>query len=162
MNKKPSLYQLNKEKWSGKKVLLTTLAMIVLGVLIQLVSSLILTWVLSFFPNLQQSYGELESHLSEKTMMNILYIVVLAPLFEELIFRYAALGLAYRFLPFWVANLIQAVLFALYHFDPVQSVYAFFLAILIGYVLYKTRYMGFVIILHMSVNLSGLLLSDVL
>lgn len=158
MESRPSLFKPDPEKWNIKRLLITALIVAVAGIVIQFVSTLLLNAILPLFPAASESYDVLEAKLSELTPENILYVGLLAPLIEELIFRFAILGLAYNFMPFFLANLIQAVLFGLFHGNVVQVVYAFILGLLIGYVVYKTRYWGFALILHMSINLSGLFL----
>ena len=59
------------------------------------------------------------------TLLYLLRLCVIDPVAEELCFRGVSLAaLGRRGLPFWVANLIQAVLFACFHFNVVQSAYA--------------------------------------
>jgi hypothetical protein len=40
-------------------------------------------------------------------------------------------------MPFWVANILQAVLFGIYHMNPLQGIYAFFIGLFLGYVCHK-------------------------
>lgn len=158
MENKPSLFMPDPEKWNGRKLVIAALLMVLLGIALQCVSTLLLNAILPLFPETMEFYDELEAGLSELTYTNILYVGILAPVIEEIIFRFGILGLAYRFMPFWVANILQALLFGIYHGNVVQFAYAFILGLLIGYVVYRTRYFGFALILHMSINLSGLFL----
>ena len=67
----------------------------------------------------------------------LLYSVLLGPICEELIFRGVTLRLARKALPFWFANLFQAVLFGIYHMNWIQGIYAFAFGILLGYICEK-------------------------
>ena len=53
---------------------------------------------------------------------------------EELIFRGAILDRLYLAFPFWAANLLQALLFGIYHMNLVQGIYAFVLGAVLGLV----------------------------
>ena len=145
---------------SIKRVLLTCLIMIAAGVIIQIVFSNLLNLVFYFLPDLGQKYSNMvEQMVVRPGVMQILYVAVLAPVVEELIFRLGIMGLAGKWLPFAVANVIQAVLFGLYHWNPVQSVYAFLLGMIIGYAVHKSGDVRYGMLLHIAINVSGLLIA---
>lgn len=96
------------------------------------------------------------------TLPYLLRLCVIDPVAEELCFRGVSLAaLERRGLPFWAANLIQAVLFACFHFNVVQSAYALVCALVLGG-LGQRDGIGPSIIAHCVCNLSGLLLGIVL
>lgn len=96
------------------------------------------------------------------TLPYLLRLCVIDPVAEELCFRGVSLAaLERRGLPFWAANLIQAVLFAAFHFNIVQSAYALVCALVLGG-LRQCDGIGGSIIAHCVCNLSGLLLGIVL
>lgn len=64
------------------------------------------------------------------------HAIFVAPLVEELVFRLIFLRAGRMVLPFWAANLIQAVLFAVYHTVTIQKVYGFVMGLIIGGVFY--------------------------
>ena len=67
------------------------------------------------------------------TLPYLLRLAVIDPIAEELCFRGVSLTALERSgLPFWAANLVHAVLFAAFHFNIVQSVYAFICALVLG------------------------------
>ncbi len=140
------------------RILTRSLLMIALGIVIQLASAFFLTAILRSFPALQSDYSELLSRLKTPGLLRILYVAFLAPIAEEMIFRYGLLRLGERFLPFFLANLIQAVLFGFYHGNPVQIVYASLLGLLFGFLVRKTGNVWYVILLHVTINVTGLLL----
>ena len=80
-----------------------------------------------------------------------LYVGIGAPLFEELLFR----GYVLRCLaPYGkrMAVLVSALTFGLFHGNPAQTVYAFAVGILLGYVALEFH-IGWAIVLHMFNNL---------
>ena len=64
--------------------------------------------------------------------VTLLAMAVLTPLAEELIFRSALLDLLASQLPFWLANLAQALLFASFHLEPRQYLPLLVVALLAG------------------------------
>lgn len=65
-------------------------------------------------------------------LLPILYMVILGPIGEELAFRGISQGYAGRVMPFWAANILQALLFGLLHANLVQGAYCFLLGLLQG------------------------------
>lgn len=65
-------------------------------------------------------------------LLPILYMVILGPIGEELAFRGISQGYAGRVMPFWWANILQALLFGLLHANLVQGAYCFLLGLLQG------------------------------
>ena len=91
-------------------------------------------------------------------LFSFLLMVILAPFFEELIFRGIMLdGLLKNYSP-EKSILISSILFGLVHLNPWQFVTGFFMGIFVGWIYYKTKSVMLAIILHASVNLSGFLL----
>lgn len=92
------------------------------------------------------------------TLPYLLRLVVVDPLAEELCFRGVSLTvLEQRGLPFWAANLIQAALFAAFHFNIVQSAYAFACALVLGGLRQRDG-IGSSVVAHCACNLSGVIL----
>lgn len=96
------------------------------------------------------------------TLPYLLRLAVIDPLAEELCFRGVSLTALERSgLPFWAANLVHAVLFAAFHFNIVQSVYAFICALVLGGLRQRDGLCSSVIG-HCACNLSGVILGIVL
>lgn len=96
------------------------------------------------------------------TLPYLLRIAVVDPLAEELCFRGVSLtALERRGLPFWAANLVQAALFAAFHFNIVQSTYAFVCGLVLGGLRQRDGLCSSVIA-HCACNLSGVILGIVL
>lgn len=82
----------------------------------------------------------------------VAYVVIIAPIVEELIFRWSVLDKASRVLPFMAANLLQAIAFGLFHGNMVQGFFASLLGLLLGVVYHKYQNIIAPIILHMIFN----------
>jgi membrane protease YdiL (CAAX protease family) len=77
---------------------------------------------------------------------------VLAPISEELLFRGVLLqGLLRNYRP-WVAIGQTALLFGIVHFNPAQSLNAFFIGLLLGWLYYRTRSLLVCIAVHVLHN----------
>ena len=97
----------------------------------------------------------LTSALSNMSLpMVFLLSVVLAPIFEELVFRYAVIGYIRRYGE-WNAIIVSALIFALIHENIFQFFYAFAVGIIFGYVYVYTRKLIYSIILHCTFNFFG-------
>lgn len=92
----------------------------------------------------------------------VLYVVALGPICEELAFRGLTMGHAGRAVPFWAANVIQALLFAALHMNPIQSIYTFMLGLFFGYLCHVSGNLVLTVALHMIFNVCGLFLNQYL
>ena len=96
------------------------------------------------------------------TLPYLLRLAAIDPLAEELCFRGVSLTALERSgLPFWAANLVQAALFAAFHFNIVQSAYAFVCALVLGGLRQRDG-LGSSAIAHCACNLSGVILGMIL
>ncbi len=98
--------------------------------------------------------GNLDGLLSDISFLMILTTVVLAPIFEELTFRYFTLNKLRKFGD-KTAILISAALFGLFHMNFEQAIYAFAIGLVFGYVACKTGNVIYTIGLHALVNFCG-------
>ena len=81
-------------------------------------------------------YSDYMSTIRSLEPRQIVHTVFVGPLLEELVFRLIFQRAGKMILPFWAANLIQAVLFGVYHTVTIQRVYGFVMGLLIGCVFY--------------------------
>lgn len=96
------------------------------------------------------------------TLPYLLRLAVIDPLAEELCFRGVSLTALERHgLPFWAANFVQAVLFAAFHFNIVQSAYAFVCGLVLGGLRQRDGIVSSAIA-HCTCNLSGVILGMIL
>lgn len=122
----------------------------------QLFVSGILSLLTDYFPKAFEKYGAtIGSILSGSPIMVMVVTIIVAPITEELIFRGVTLHFANRHIPFYLANLLQAVLFGVYHGNLVQGVYAGVLGLVLGFIYQKFRTIYAPILLHMLVNASA-------
>lgn len=140
-----------------------TLAIIVLcAVGIQYTCSYALAIVDIVKPEWMANYNAMmeAAGLTEVGFMTILATVILAPIGEEIIFRGVTLRLAENAgLKFWIANIIQAVLFGIAHLNVVQGIYAFAMGLIIGYIYKKYNSLYVSILLHALINFLGTVVS---
>lgn len=120
--------------------------------------SLILTLIGILLPSSMENYTEMieTSGVSDYSLLWVIGTVILPPIVEETIFR----GLIYRYmrragLAFLAANLVQAVLFGLFHMNLVQGIYAACLGFLLGYLAYRYDSILIPIAMHSMFNLCG-------
>jgi len=125
---------------------------------IQLVYAVIITIVDEILPeglSLSESYGDAMDSLY--TPLGILYIVVIGPIFEELIFRGAVMGNLRRYGDNF-AILFSSILFGFYHAIVLQIPFGFFVGLLLGYAASRWS-LRVSIALHIIVNGLSVLLT---
>ena len=104
---------------------------------------IILTFLLSgltaLMPGVFKNYTKLMSNFETGNMaVTLAYAVFIGPVSEEMIFRGAIFDRFYIGFDYWVANILQAALFGLYHMNLVQGLYAFCLGIVLGVIVKAT------------------------
>ncbi len=97
--------------------------------------------------------------MEESTVMKVLFIVILAPLIEEFVFRKQLID---RMAPYGekLAVITSALLFGLFHGNFTQFFYAFALGLVFGYVYLKTGKLRYSVGLHMGINFMGSVFSS--
>lgn len=131
----------------------------------QFFSSYLIGAVSMVFPQWLEQYEELLETAgldSSITIPMLFYSVILAPIGEELIFRGTTMHLARKALPFWLANVMQAFLFGVFHMNWIQGIYAFSLGLVLGYVCEKGGSIYYSIFLHFLFNFWGTVISNLL
>lgn len=142
---------------------LTILGVVMLMPGMQYLSSYIVDLTATLVPKWLEQYEELmeSAGLDETFTLGLfLYSVIFAPLSEELIFRGVTMRQARRILPFWAANIIQAVLFGIFHMNWIQGIYAACLGLILGYVCERGGSIYHSILLHMLFNFWAAVLSE--
>lgn len=143
----------------------SVLGLILLTPAAQYLTSYLISFISVLFPSWLKAYQKLmeSAGLDEKIGITMFfYSVLLAPVSEELIFRGVTLRQAKKTLPFWAANIFQAVLFGAFHMNMIQGIYAFCLGLLLGYICEKSGSIYNSIFLHFLFNLFGTVLSGLL
>ena len=133
------------------------LVLIVVTQGIQYAYGLIVTLVDYLLPgglSLSESYGSVMEGLF--TPVGLIYVILIGPIFEELIFRGAVMGSLRRFGDNF-AILFSSLLFGFYHMLVLQIPFGFVMGLLLGYVAVRWS-LRISILLHIIVNgLSSLL-----
>ena len=97
----------------------------------------------------------LESFIGSMALPQILLLtVIMAPIFEELVYRYGLVGYIRRYGE-WNAIFICALVFGLIHTNLFQFFYAFLLGGVFGYIYIYTRQIKYTIALHILFNFFG-------
>lgn len=136
----------------------------VLGVIIQFMTSSVLTIIEILAPFLMENYIELmeESGLNEVTAVMLISTVLMAPLSEELVCRGLVLRLAMKVSSrFWIVNMIQAFAFGVMHGNVIQGIYAFLLGLVLGYLYFRFGNIWLCMLLHAAMNFSSILVAPV-
>lgn len=91
-------------------------------------------------------------------LMNLLFVVILAPIIEEVLFRKFILD---RTVAFGEKNaiILSALMFGLFHMNFYQFFYATALGAIFGYIYVKSGKLRYTVILHMLINFMGSILS---
>ncbi|NLF43251.1 MAG: CPBP family intramembrane metalloprotease [Bacteroidales bacterium] len=128
---------------------------LVLGISMNIFITFALNYINNFIPldEISGSYQELsEIIMSGNTVLIFITVGIMGPLIEEVFFR----GLVYselrKVLNAPAVIVIQAFLFAVYHMNLVQGLYAFVIGVVLGIVVYKTGSIWPAIVIHVSFN----------
>lgn len=96
---------------------------------------------------------------SSTFLMQLITVGIAAPVVEELLFR----GLAHRrieeYASFKVAMVVSALLFAIYHMNVVQGVYAFGFGLIASYVMNKFKTIWAPILFHCGANIMSIIIT---
>lgn len=131
----------------------------------QFLTTYIVNFTAALFPSWLEAYEKLIENAGLSGSLSVgmfFYSILIGPITEELIYRGVTLRQAKKYLPFWAANLMQAILFGVYHMNLMQGIYAFFIGLIFGYVSEKSGNIHSSILLHILFNMWGLLLSPYL
>lgn len=142
----------------------TVMSILFLAIGLQYVTILVVNGAAALCPDWLTNYNALMENAGyyDLTPLLLIYSVILAPVAEELIFR----GLVFRFaryaLPFWFANIWQALLFGLIHGNMIQGIYAFVTGLFLGFLCHRGRGIRYSIPVHILYNIIGVLYSDLI
>ena len=110
------------------------LKLAVLGIFVQFAISFLLNLVYIVRPDVMQNYTKVMESLGSgnPSLFSVVYVVITAPIVEEMLMRGLCLVILRKEFPFWVANIIQAFYFGVIHLNLVQGIYAFLLGMVLG------------------------------
>ncbi|WP_170829516.1 CPBP family intramembrane glutamic endopeptidase [Acidaminobacter hydrogenoformans] len=109
-------------------------------------------WLLSLFPE-NEALLEAFEFLMQSPLAAGFYVLILAPVFEEFLFRGVLMrGILFKgFSPVY-AVVVSSALFALVHLNMLQGIHAFLLGCLLGGIYLKTGSFSIVVLGHMVSN----------
>ncbi len=129
---------------------------LLLGLGLQVAITLILSTVVAIKPEWVKEYLELLTpFLEENSILTLCYMLLIAPISEEIIFRGVIFEKSKKNMPLFLANILQALLFGIFHMNLVQGIYTFALGIVLGIVCIKCRSLYAAMLLHIVFNLGG-------
>ncbi len=105
------------------------------------------------FPQSEQDYQETVQNLIKSPVTSLLQVCIVAPVVEEILMRGFVLGGLKNTYGNIAALLISAVLFAILHFNMVQTLSAFVCGIILGFLYIQTNSIPCCIIAHCGYNL---------
>ncbi len=120
--------------------------------------NILLSWIMSLLKITASFSNEAqESLLGSALLMQLAGPCLLVPIVEELIFR----GLCYprmrTIFSAWPAALISSLLFAIYHGNLIQMIYAFPMALILAWIYEKGKSLIYPISFHIGANLIAVL-----
>lgn len=105
-----------------------------------------------------QGQNSLVAIASSQEVVPLLYAAVIAPILEELLFRKLLLDKLSVYGEKW-AIIFGALCFALFHANLYQLIYTFCMGLILGYVYIKSRKIINTVVIHISVNVIGTVLT---
>lgn len=139
------------------------IAIVVLVPGMQFFTTFLMGIISEIFPKWMEQYEKLMETAgltSDISPIMLVYAVILGPICEELIFRGVTMRQARKALPFWLANLLQAFLFGLFHGNWIQGIYAFTLGLVFGFICERGGSIYYTILFHILFNLWGTVISE--
>lgn len=159
-------------------------ALILLGIVMQIGGAYLVNAAVIIMENTPAA-GQYSSYMEVIRSLDtrhIMQAVIVMPIIEELVFRLIFLRAGRMLLPIWAANIVQAILFGVYHTVTIQRIYGFVLGLMIGCVfcycpiIYKSRgenpqllnlpdsLFGYAltVVLHVTINAAGIFLAPLL
>lgn len=136
------------------------ICLIILGFAVCLLANFPAGWVMALLDQMGFPPPTYPTYLDSNPLSAIFYFIsvaVVPPLVEEFLFRGIILQKLKRY-GTWFAILTSALLFALFHGDLVQAVFAFFCGIALAFVTLKTKNLWPAVIIHLLNNGNSALL----
>ena len=103
----------------------------------------------------------LESVVDGNLWVTAIFVVVIAPIGEELVFRKLLIDRVGRYGGF-ISALLSGIIFGLMHGNLYQFFYAVLLGLLLGYVYSSTGRIGYCVAIHAVINFCGSIVSTLL
>ena len=136
-----------------KNIIINMPLLIIIGILFSLIFNLLL-----YSLNIIFSFTNIFDLSDNNLIVSIISIGIIGPILEELVFR----GITYNRLKLitskWKAIMITSLLFGIFHGNIVQFIYTFIFSIILTYIYDYEKNIFAPIIMHVSANISTILL----
>lgn len=111
------------------------------------------------FPNIFESYSLVQKSLllTHNSLLSLIIVIVLIPIFEEIFFRGVIFGFLRDNYSIPLALVLQAFIFAICHYNLIQGIYAFILGLFLGIFFYVTNSLYASIIANITYKFFGVL-----
>ncbi|HIT89091.1 MAG TPA: CPBP family intramembrane metalloprotease [Candidatus Merdenecus merdavium] len=150
-----------KQNWYFRPSGVGSTALLALGVSHSM--SLLFLFLSILMPKALNNYSELveSSGMLSYSVIWVFSSLILPPLMEEMLFRGLIMTMFRRAgATFVVANILQAVLFGIFHMNLVQGIYAFLLGVIMGYLVKQYNTLLASMTFHALFNFFGTFLTD--
>lgn len=137
--------------------LLILIGLLLLMIGLQFAVTIVYEGVAVILPKAASDYEELMelAGFDQPSVMTFIYGILIGPIVEELVFRGLTTHYFKRIMPFALANILQAVLFGLYHMNLMQGIYAGLAGLVFGYIMYRGGSILYSILAHIIFNFFG-------
>ena len=116
---------------------------------------------LGILTNYMDSFQEFSNSIySANIALLIISVGVVGPIIEEIIFRGLIFNELKANMPTRTVVIVQAVLFGIFHMRAIQMIYATLLGLFLGVVFVKTKTILAPIILHITYNITSVMVSN--
>lgn len=138
---------------SGKSIIVSVIGGLALGFFAN--GTVILESI--FLPSIVERFNEMAEIAGLGTdVWAIIAAIILAPIGEELLCRGLTLKFAEKsFGKFWIANVMQALLFGVLHANWVQGIYAFGIGLFLGWLVKRYKTILPAMLVHFVINFSN-------
>jgi len=116
--------------------------------------------VVSMLPHSWQQQP-IDGMIGDNIIIEIIGLALLAPILEEIIFRGIVLKRLTKTMKLPIALVLQALIFAVIHFNLLQGAYAFILGIIIGIVYIRFNSIWYAIALHVIYNSTSIIITHI-
>ena len=142
----------------GRQLMALLGGLVLLMIGLQYLTEIIYDGIAMISPSVAADYEELTemAGMNEPGPLMYLYVVILGPIAEELLFRGVAMKYFRRIMPFAAANLLQALMFGIYHMNLMQSLYTLAAGLIFGLITEKCGRLLDSILAHSIFNLMGI------
>lgn len=93
-------------------------------------------------------------------VLALLCSIVIAPYFEEILFRGMIMDELLKIMRPWIAIIIQAIAFGVMHGVLFQSIFAFVIGIALGFIYYRTKNIRIAVFFHCMFNFSAIFMQE--